>query len=257
MCTRKDVSLQKIDALLRRCMAEHSDWGRHCFTSGIASPCTMEYCMWTPHLMARLRNCWLLLFPLHIWHAALNGMDWDARHQGQQRMLALAQERIWWSKMEDDCQALVQGCQCCKVFEGVVVKAPLCPIQAYAPLELVHVNFTSIETTMELNQPPSVKNVFVFMDHFTRYMMAFVTKDQKANTVTHILYEWCISRFWCASETAQWTWHELHVYTCWRALLSLWHSKVQDDHIPHTMLWTGGKIPSDAVLNDWKVGCGQ
>ena len=25
MCTRKDVSLQKTDALLRRCMGEHSD----------------------------------------------------------------------------------------------------------------------------------------------------------------------------------------------------------------------------------------
>ena len=59
------------------------------------------------------------------------------------------------------------------------MKAPLCPFQAYAPLELVHVDFTSIETTMELNQPLSVKNVLVLADHFTRYAMAFITKDQK------------------------------------------------------------------------------
>ena len=91
--------------------------------------------------------------------------------------------------MEDDCQVLVQGCQCCKVFEGAVVKALLCPIQAYAPLELVHVNFTSIKTTMELNQLPSIKNVLVLTDHFTRYVMAFITKDQKANTIACILYE--------------------------------------------------------------------
>ena len=63
------------------------------------------------------------------------------------------------------------------------MKAPLCPIQAYAPLELVHVDFTSIETTMELNQLPSIKNVLVLTDHFSRYAMAFITKDQKANTV--------------------------------------------------------------------------
>ena len=31
----------------------------------------------------------------------------------------------------------------------------------------------------------------------------------------------------------------------WRALLSIWHSKMQDDCIPHTMQWTGGKIPPD------------
>ena len=55
------------------------------------------------------------------------------------------------------------------------MKAPLFPIQAYVPLELVHVDFTSIETSMELNQPPSIKNVLVFTDHFTRYMMAFIT----------------------------------------------------------------------------------
>ena len=91
--------------------------------------------------------------------------------------------------MKDDCRVLVRGCQFCKVFEGAVVKAPLCPIQAYMPLELVHVDFTCIETTIELNQPLSVKNVLVRMDHFTRYAMAFVTKDQKAKTITHILYE--------------------------------------------------------------------
>ena len=89
--------------------------------------------------------------------------------------------------MVNDCHTLVHECQCCKILEGALVKAPLCPIRAYSPLELVHVDFTSIEMTMELNKPPSVKNVLVFTDHFMRYAMAFVTKDQKAKTVTRIL----------------------------------------------------------------------
>ena len=110
-------------------------------------------------------------------------------------MLALAQECFWWPKMDEDCWALVRGCQHCKIFEGAVVKALLCPIQAYMPLELVHVDFTSIETTMELNQPPSIKNVLVLTDHFTRYVMAFITKDQKTRTVAWILYEQFISVF--------------------------------------------------------------
>ena len=75
------------------------------------------------------------------------------------------------------------------------MKALLLPIQAYAPLELVHVDFTSIETTMELNQPPSVKNILVLMDRFTRYTMAFVTKDQKTKPVVQIFYEQFISVF--------------------------------------------------------------
>ena len=85
--------------------------------------------------------------------------------------------------MVEGCRTLVKGCQHCQIFEGAVVKAPLYPIKVYAPLELVHVDFTSIETTMELNQPPSIKNVLVITDHFMRYSLAFVTKDQKAKTV--------------------------------------------------------------------------
>ena len=63
------------------------------------------------------------------------------------------------------------------------------------PLELVCVDYTSIETTMELNQPLSIENVLVLTDHFTRYVMAFVMNDQKAKSVVQILYEQFISVF--------------------------------------------------------------
>ena len=98
-------------------------------------------------------------------------------------MLALAEEHFWWPKMVEDCRASVKDCQRCQIFEGVVVKAPLYPIKACTPLKLVHIDFTSIEMTMELNQPLSIKNVLVITDHFMRYSMVFVTKDQKAKTV--------------------------------------------------------------------------
>ena len=65
----------------------------------------------------------------------------------------------------------------------------------YAPLELVHLDYTSIESMMELNKPPMVKNVFVMMDHFTRYALAVVTKDQTAKTVTKVFYERFIAVF--------------------------------------------------------------
>ena len=79
--------------------------------------------------------------------------------------------------------------------EGSLFRAPLCPVQTYPPLELVHVDFISIETTLELNKPPSVKNVLVLTDHFMRYAMAFITKDQKVKMVTRILYEQFIAVF--------------------------------------------------------------
>ena len=82
---------------------------------------------------------------------------------------------------------MIRGCQHCRAFGGVIPKALLCPIRAYVPLELMHVDFMSIEMDMELNKPPGVKNVLVITDHFTRYAMAFVMKDQTAKTVARVL----------------------------------------------------------------------
>ena len=62
-------------------------------------------------------------------------------------------------------------------------RASLSPIWVYAPVELVHLDYTSIESMMELNKPPMVKNVLVMMDHFMRYTLAVMMKDQIAKTV--------------------------------------------------------------------------
>ena len=104
-------------------------------------------------------------------------------------MLALAQEHFWWPMMVDDCRALVQGCQQCSAFEGVVPKAPLCPIRVHTPLGPIHVDFMSVESTMELNKPPSVKYVLVITNQFMHYTMAVITKDQMAKTVAKMLCE--------------------------------------------------------------------
>ena len=119
----------------------------------------------------------------------LNGVHRDAGHQGQQQTLADAQERFWWPMMVEDCPAIVRGCLHFQAFEGEVPRAPLCLIIAYAPLELVHLDYTSIKSMMELNKPPMVKNVLVMTDHFMRYALAVVTKDQMAKTVVKVFYE--------------------------------------------------------------------
>ena len=85
------------------------------------------------------------IIPVGQCHLALNGVHHDAGHQGQQWTLALTQERFWWPMMAEDCQAIVRGCPHCQVFKGEVPRAPLCLIQVYAPLELVHLDYTSID----------------------------------------------------------------------------------------------------------------
>ena len=64
-----------------------------------------------------------------------------------------------------------------------------------APLQLVHLDFTLFEMTTNLNELPKVKNVFIIVDHFTRYTRAYVNRDQKALTAARTLYEGFISIF--------------------------------------------------------------
>ena len=81
------------------------------------------------------------------------------------------------------------------IYEGSFPKAPLCPIVATAPLDLLHVDFTSIKTTLEPNQSPRVANVLIFQDHFTKHILAYVTPNQTAKTIAKFLYQGNISIF--------------------------------------------------------------
>ena len=92
------------------------------------------------------------------------------------------------------CQA-IRTCVHCLQHEGSLPKTPLHPTIATAPLVLLHVDFTSIETTLEPNQSPRVANVLVFQDHFMKHIFAYVTPDQTAKTVTKFLYQGYISVF--------------------------------------------------------------
>ena len=72
---------------------------------------------------------------------------------------------------------------------------PLCLIVATAPLDHLHVDFTSIETTLALNQLPRVANILVFQDHFMKHVLAYVTPDQTVKTIAKFLYGGFISIF--------------------------------------------------------------
>ena len=201
LCLRKDMPLPSQDTFLKECLGAEAgtEQGKMFFhiCNSLVLNKGLMYISTTPKdetegvltFVVPVGQCWM----------ALNGVHRNASHQGQQRTLALMQERFWWPMMAEDCRAIVRGCPHCQAFEGEVPKAPLCPIRAYAPLELVHLDYTSIESTMELNKPPVVKNVLVMMDHFTRYALAVMTKDQAAKTckgVLRVLH----SSFWGACE---------------------------------------------------------
>ena len=97
--------------------------------------------------------------------------------------------------MAKQMRQVIKACKCCLQYEGGTPNAPLCTVVATAPLDLLHVDFTSIETTLELNQLPRVANVLVFQDHFMKHVLGYVTPDQTVKTVTKFLYGGYISIF--------------------------------------------------------------
>ena len=97
--------------------------------------------------------------------------------------------------MAKQMRQVIKTCRCCLQYEGSTSKAPLCPIVATTPMDLLHINFTSIKTKMEPDESPRIANVLVFQDHFTKYVLAYVTPDQTVKTVTKHLYGGYISIF--------------------------------------------------------------
>ena len=194
MC--KEIPSPKRDTLLHELLGQHMEGEGHMLfrvrNSLILNKDLLHLNM-TPKGEAEGMAAFVV--PMDQFRVTLNGVYRDAGHQGQARTLALTQERFWWPMLVEDCKAMIMGCQHCCAFEGAISKAPLCPIRVYAPLEFMHMDFTSIKMDMELNKPPGVKNVLVITDHFMRYAMAFITKDQTAKTVARVLYEQFIAVF--------------------------------------------------------------
>ena len=89
--------------------------------------------------------------------------------------------------MARDLRNRIRKCGWCKKFEAAPPVAPLRPLACSGPGELLHVDFTSIEETVPLHEEPVIRNVMVMQDHFSKYVVAYVVKDQMAHTTTETL----------------------------------------------------------------------
>ena len=61
------------------------------------------------------------------------------------------------------------------------------PLACSGPGELLHVDFTLIEETVPLKENPVICNVLVLQDHFSKYVVVYVVKDQTARTAAETL----------------------------------------------------------------------
>ena len=103
-------------------------------------------------------------------------------------MLSLLHDRFYWPNMAQDVEIYVKSCPRCLGFKRLPERANLNPIKATRSMELVHIDYLTIET---LKNSKSLKdvNILIVTDHFTRYAQAYVTPNQKANTVAKTLWD--------------------------------------------------------------------
>ena len=85
--------------------------------------------------------------------------------------------------MQEATQYLLK-CSRCLRRKSTPQVAPLQPIYVAQPLELVHVDYLSLEPSEQNNE-----NVLVITDHFTRYALAYSSKTQTAQVTARILLD--------------------------------------------------------------------
>ena len=109
---------------------------------------------------------WQLVVPKAFRARALAGCDDDLGHQGRMRTISLLRERFFWPGMQEEATQYVVKCSRCLRRKPTAQVGPLQSICATQPLELVHTDYLSLESSKG-----NVENIFT--DHFTRYALAY------------------------------------------------------------------------------------
>lgn len=125
----------------------------------------------------------LVLPTVHI-PTVLNALHNDMGHPGRDRTLSLLRDRFYWPGMYKDVEEWINQCgRCLRRKSATNQRAPLVPIATSAPLELVCMDFLTLERSKG-----GYQHILVITDHFTRYAQAVPTTNQLAKTTAAALY---------------------------------------------------------------------
>ena len=109
----------------------------------------------------------------------------DIGHLGLERSLDLLKDRFYWAGMSTNIENHIQTYDRCLCFKSKPQKTELYPITTTHLLELVHMDFL----TIELGKTGKDVNVLVVTNHFTHYAQAFVTPSETARVVAQTLWD--------------------------------------------------------------------
>ena len=126
-----------------------------------------------------------LVLPEELRELVLQSLHNDMGHMGIERTLDLVRARFYWPKLAAAVEHKIKTCDCCVRRKALPEKAaPLVNIRATRPLELVCMDFLSLEPDTS-----NTKDILVLTDHFTKFAVAMPTPNQKAKTVAKYLWD--------------------------------------------------------------------
>nr|ATA66769.1 Pol, env [Haliotis discus hannai] len=125
-----------------------------------------------------------LVLPSRCRAAALHSLHDNIGHPGRDRTISLLRDRFYWPGMTKDVELHLQKCaRCLRRKTATTSRAPLVNIQTSQPLELVCMDYLSLEPSKGGQQ-----HVLVITDHFTRYAQAYPTKNMTAKTTAEAFF---------------------------------------------------------------------
>ena len=133
-------------------------------------------------------NKFQFALPQPYWKQALEACHDNMGHLGIERTTSLLRDHFYWPSILEDIEKHIKSCPQCLRLKTQPEKTELNPIIATRPLELVHIDYLTIEPPSNSRSSKDV-NILMITDHFTRYAQAHITSSQKVPIVAKTLWD--------------------------------------------------------------------
>ena len=106
-------------------------------------------------------------------------------HIGVEKVVDLAQARFYWPKMAEHIKSFIQKrCRCVVNKQlNVKEKAPLHPMQAKSPFEMISIDFIELDPCNG-----GYKYGLVACDHFTRFVQFYATRSKSSKAAADMIF---------------------------------------------------------------------
>ncbi len=124
-----------------------------------------------------------LVLPVQFRAVALKGSHNDVSHLGRDRGMHILRDRFYWPRMNSDLEQWIKSSDRCLKRKTPVNRAGLESIETSQPLELVCMDYLTLEMSKG-----SFQHILVITDHYTKYALAIPARNQTARITADALF---------------------------------------------------------------------